>query len=237
MAVLLQDRPPRSVASSWPSSALTPHTTRSRITNDGGMLSVRMTSAYGPVDVDDRCRARRAVKLARERELVGRSTARTARCTYSNTCCGSSPWSGRRKPASTIARAPCRARRCASIASRHGDQALELARRPPLHEAEVEERDGAVGVEPVVAGVRIAVEHAVAVHRALGEAEQHLGGALLRASVGAVASNSAQPMPSTHSLVSTRSGRQLGHDLGDADERVAARSARRTPSGIAASRR
>ena len=57
--------------------------------------------------------------------------------------------------------------------------ALELAGRPPLHEPEVEERHRAVVVEAVVAGVRVAVEHTVAVDRALREAEDHLGRALL----------------------------------------------------------
>ena len=48
-----------------------------------------------------------------------------------------------------------------------------------LHAAEVEEDDAPLGVEEVVAGVRIAVEHAVAHDRAEDEAEQDL--ALARA--------------------------------------------------------
>ena len=56
-----------------------------------------------------------------------------------------------------------------------GMSRLELAFGPPLHETEVEERHGAVVVEPVVAGMRIAVEHAVAIDRALHEAEDHFG--------------------------------------------------------------
>ena len=34
---------------SLPRIALTPHTTRSRITNDGGMLSLAITAACGPL--------------------------------------------------------------------------------------------------------------------------------------------------------------------------------------------
>ena len=53
-------------------------------------------------------------------------------------------------------------------------EALPLARRPALDEPEVEERDAAVVVEPVVAGVRIAVEGAEALDRVLPEAPDHL---------------------------------------------------------------
>ena len=60
-------------------------------------------------------------------------------------------------------------------------QPLPLAGCPSLHQSEVEERDRAIGVEPVVARMRVAVEHAVLVHRALREAEHHLGGALAEA--------------------------------------------------------
>ena len=46
----------------------------------------------------------------------------------------------------------------------HGHERFEVGRRPALHQAEVQERDAAVVVEAVVARVRIAVEHAVAMH-------------------------------------------------------------------------
>ncbi len=57
---------------------------------------------------------------------------------------------------------------------------LPLAVLPTLDEPEVEERHAAVAMEAVVPRVRVAVEHADAVDGVLGEAPDHLGGALLR---------------------------------------------------------
>ena len=58
-------------------------------------------------------------------------------------------------------------------------QRFPLPRCPALHEAVVEERDAAVVVELVVAGVWIAVEHPAPQHGVLGEPPEDLGGALL----------------------------------------------------------
>ena len=101
-------------------------------------------------------------------------------------------------------------------------QPFPLARRPSLHEAEVEERDRAVGVEAVVARMRVAVEHAVAVHRALREPEEHLGGALLRRRVGAATRTRPTSRPSAHSVTSTRCVDSSVDDLGDANEGMTA---------------
>ena len=69
--------------------------------------------------------------------------------------------------------------------------------------------------------MRVAVEHAVAVHRALSEPEEHLRGALLRLRVGSRLElgpgQTVRPFGDEHSL-----RRQLGHDLRDANEGMTA---------------
>ena len=74
-------------------------------------------------------------------------------------------------------------------------------------------------MEPVVARVGIAVEDTIAVHRSLRKAEQHLGGALSRRTVGP--SLELGPCPSVDPLGHEHAlSRQLADDLWDADERV-----------------
>ena len=99
-------------------------------------------------------------------------------------------------------------------------QAVPLARRPPLHEAVVEERDAAVVVELVVARMRIAVEDAVPEDRVLGEAPDDLAGALLGGG-GLVPAElvEAHPLDPLRGQQVLRA--ELGHELGDADPRMA----------------
>ena len=91
---------------------------------------------------------------------------------------------------------------------------LPLAGLPSLDETEVEERDAAVTVEAVVARMRVAVEGAEAVHGVLGEAPDHLSGTLLGLGE-ASARNSSHVIPSTHSVVSTRSVENSGNTRGN----------------------
>ena len=78
---------------------------------------------------------------------------------------------------------------------------------------EVEERDRAVAVEQVVAGVRVAVERAHPVEAAEHEAEQGLAGQVALGA-GPTSSTSCHGAPTTSSVVSTRAVDSAGSTSG-----------------------
>ncbi len=96
--------------------------------------------------------------------------------------------------------------------------------RQALVEAEVEERDAAVGEQHEVAGVGVTGELVVAVHAAEVEAEDDLGDAVARGGVGELElleAGAADEFAHHHALARERSD-----DLGDVDEGVAAEDPR-----------
>ena len=110
------------------------------------------------------------------------------------------------------------------VALDHGarDLHLELDRagRHPLEQAEVEERDAAVGEQHRVAGVRVARELVVAVHAAEVEAEQDLADAValrLRVALDLLEADALDELGDEHALARERRD-HVGHE----DERVAA---------------
>ena len=99
------------------------------------------------------------------------------------------------------------------------EAALRLGTQP-LHAPEVEERDGAVVVEQVVAGVRVGVEHAEAGDAPEEEPVDDLAPPVAQRLVDV---GRLRPSPSVDHLHGEHPiARQLGEHLGHADERMAA---------------